>query len=161
MATVTSEYPTTLTINDLTGESSVGLNASTYTTILRYQVGRRQRVFFGNGSLYLGNDTRGTFTANLNTSAPADIQADIRVLYEDVNGVRSVFLRGMLYTDYESGVKVGKGGDTGLANNGQRLLFAPENDYIVFEARTVSGTATYSKADSTCFVPITVQTLSA
>lgn len=153
---IKSEYIKTLTLaSDLTMETTVALVAGKYIDLATYQVPPKQRIFVGHGKINLGVDDRGTFKANINTVAPADIKGSMRILLRDANGINSVFLREDLSDDYETGVRVGKGGKTGNEGNAP---FVTEDEYIVLQHNpTASATAT--KADSTISLPVTIQAL--
>lgn len=152
---IKSEYIKTLTKNELTIEATVAVVTTKYVDIATYQVPPKQRIFLGNGKINLGVDDRGTFLMNLNTSVPADIAGVARLLLRDANGISSNFIREDLSVDYESGVKVGKGGKTGNEGN---VPFITEDEYLVVQFQADSA-ATISKADSTIYIPVTIQAL--
>ena len=153
---VKSEYIKTLTLSDMTMDTTVGVLTSGYVDLAVYQVPKDQAVFFGNGRINLGVDDRGTFKATFKSSGGlATMDGSIRLVLRDTNGIRQPFIRDDLAADVSTGVKVGKGGKTG--NEGQ-LLFAKENYYLVLQAKADTA-ITVTKADSTMNLPVTILAL--
>ena len=152
---IKSEFIKTLTKNDFTIATTVAVLSTKYVDIASQIVPPKQRIFVGHGKINLGVDDRGTYKADINTTAPADIPGVTRILLRDANAINSVFLREDLSVDYETGVKVGKGGKTG---NEQNLPFVTEDEVIIIQMMADSG-ATMTKADSTIYLPVTIQAL--
>lgn len=155
MAKIKSEYIRTLTKSNVTMEDTVAVVDNKFVDVWTYQVPAAQYIFFGNGRINLGVDDRGTYQANYNTSVPADIPGISRLILRDANGINSTFIREDLSVDYETGVKVGKGGKTG---NEANKPFVKQYEYLVGQFQA-DAAATISKADSTLYVPVTVQAL--
>jgi len=156
MPNIKSEYIKTLTVNEVTMADDITVVSTKYTDVWYYQVPPKQRIFLGNGQINLGVDDRGTFKADYNTEAPAAVAGVSRLLLRDANGIVSNFIREDLSVDYETGVKVGKGGNTG---NERNKLFVTEDEYIVGQLKSDTASIIISEADSTLFVPVTIQAL--
>lgn len=149
-----SEYIKTLKVADMTMADDVALTTTDFVDVMTYKVPPKQKIFFGNGKINLGVDDRGTFKMDLNTDVPGDIAGVSRLLLRDANGISSTFIREDISSDYESGVKVGKGGKTG----NEPAPFVTQDEYLVIQAKADSA-ATASKADSTLELPVTIQAL--
>ena len=155
MANIRSEYIRTLTKNDVVIEATVSVLTTKFVDLWTYQVPPKQRIFLGHGRINLGVDDRGTYKADYNTTAPAAVPGVSRLILRDANGINSVFVREDLSVDFEVGVKVGKGGKTG---NEPNAPFVTEDEFFVGQYMR-DAAQIITKADSTLFIPVTVQAL--
>ena len=153
---ITSNYTKTLLIGDMTMATTVTLPAGEYVPLMKFQVPFKNQYFVGNGTLYLGNDTRGTFKLDVQTTAPANIPGVSRLRYADANLINSTFLREDISADAVSGVKVGIGGQTGLE---KPLTGVGERSYIFVDYATITA-AVATVADSSIQLPVTINALS-
>lgn len=145
----------TLAGGDWNMADDVALVAGEFRDLATRQVGAKRREFFGSSKIYNGVDDRGTLTADINTDSPADIAGTLRLVVRQTDGVTQQFIKDFYSTDFEAGVKVGKGGKTGNEN---QVFAAGEDSYLVVQYRPDSD-ATASKDDCTLQIPITIQSL--
>jgi len=153
-----SKYVKIETLDTLTTTgSSVDLKqVDNFTNVAEKEVPNNQVIAFGGGRIVGGVDDRRTFTADLNTSSPSDINAAIRLTVADPNKQEFDFVDEYNSTEYEAGVNIGEGGGTG--NRAQKQA-KPENHFLLIQAATLSGTATVSYSDSSLTIPLTVMTV--
>lgn len=158
MPAATSEFIRTLTASDLTNVATALTNTN-FADIYTYKVPAKQAVFVGNGKINLGVDDRGSYSMNIQTSAPANIPGVARIIISDANRVNSQFIREDLSADILAGTsskKVGKGGMTGTES---QLKYVTQDQYVVLQYKSTAATATLSAANCTVNLPVTVQTL--
>jgi len=157
---ILSKYVKIETFDTLTtAGSSVDLKTvDDFTNIAEKEVPNNQLIAFGGGRIVGGVDDRRTFTADLNTSSPSDIDAAIRLTVADPNKQQFDFVDEYNSTEYEAGVRIGEGGGTG---NRSKKQAKPENHFVLVQAATLTGTATVSYSDSSLTIPLTVMTVTA
>jgi hypothetical protein len=153
---MTTTYPKTLQMADLTGDATVELPAGKYTELAVYQVGYKEMIAFGNGKIWDGSaDDRGTFKLAVKTGAGVDIPGTARLEIADSHKVNPRFIREDISADVNTGVKMGIGGKTGREKNS---IVAGERAYLVIKY-CPGTTATATKANCTTSMPVTISLL--
>jgi len=154
---IANSYPIQLTKADFT-LANTALTAGTYIDLYTLQVPAKQIRWFGEGNSGSSNsvDTRGTWTMDVKTSAPASIPGNARLVVSDANRTRDVFIRDVRSEQLSAeGIKVGFGG-----RNGQNAPFysSGQDAFLIIKFKADS-TATASSSDSMLSIPSTIQNL--